>query len=428
MKKRSEIVRFIVYTILFFPLIIIGLEISFLFLNKSNNKFASETIFDSLTGWRNNCDNKNTNPENLNFLICDKNGFIKTPYETKNKLENTYGILLLGNSVAMGEGLYGFNNEKTFASQLEKYLREKEPSIDLVNGAYSGFNTWQEHVEAVRYLNSEPFQNDLPKAELILSFGGIQDFWNFIRLLSTNNDRNSDKYSIANSMMIDRKNIEYINFLTSSSLGNIRSGFFAFINSLKMRSSFLTYIDNFTAYKKVRPGKYEKKQFTINMVSDVDNKNLRQIIKKRFNLDFENYENIKNYAIQSTLRNISSTGNISFKSNYIYVYAPNFFSSLSEDQLNGENYSYVIGIKHLIGDPIFPLKILEREMHLIEKDYRQSLLSAINKNRTITFFDYSLKAKNTNWFLDYSHFTEFAASELASMLSVEILDKLKNSL
>ena len=428
MKKRSEIVRFIVYTILFFPLIIIGLEISFLFLNKSNNKFASETIFDSLTGWRNNCDNKNTNPENLNFLICDKNGFIKTPYETKNKLENTYGILLLGNSVAMGEGLYGFNNEKTFASQLEKYLREKEPSIDLVNGAYSGFNTWQEHVEAVRYLNSEPFQNDLPKAELILSFGGIQDFWNFIRLLSTNNDRNSDKYSIANSMMIDRKNIEYINFLTSSSLGNIRSGFFAFINSLKMRSSFLTYIDNFTAYKKVRPGKYEKKQFTINMVSDVDNKNLRQIIKKRFNLDFEKYVNIKNYAIQSTLRNISSTGNISFKSNYIYVYAPNFFSSLSEDQLNGENYSYVIGIKHLIGDPIFPLKILEREMHLIEKDYRQSLLSAINKNRTITFFDYSLKAKNTNWFLDYSHFTEFAASELASMLSVEILDKLKNSL
>ena len=56
----------------------------------------------------------------------------------------------------MGEGLYGFNNEKTFASQLETNLREKESSIDLVNAAYSGFNTWQEHVEAFRYLNSEP--------------------------------------------------------------------------------------------------------------------------------------------------------------------------------------------------------------------------------------------------------------------------------
>ena len=73
----------------------------------------------------------------------DKNGFIKTPYETKNKLENTYGILLLGNSVAMGEGLYGFDNEKTFASQLEKNLRNENPKIDLVNAAYAGFNTWQ---------------------------------------------------------------------------------------------------------------------------------------------------------------------------------------------------------------------------------------------------------------------------------------------
>ena len=30
-----------------------------------------------------------------------------------------------------------------------------------------------------------------------------------------------------------------------------------------------------------------------------------------------------------------------------------FLSSLSEEQLNGNNYNYVIGIKHLIGDPIF---------------------------------------------------------------------------
>ena len=34
-----------------------------------------------------------------------------------------------GNSVAMGEGLYGFDNEKTFASQLENQLRIKNPKI-----------------------------------------------------------------------------------------------------------------------------------------------------------------------------------------------------------------------------------------------------------------------------------------------------------
>ena len=63
--------------------------------------------------------------------------------------------MLLGNSVAMGEGLYGFDNQKTFASQLEINLK-KNHKIDLVNAAYAGFNTWQEHVETFRYLNSEP--------------------------------------------------------------------------------------------------------------------------------------------------------------------------------------------------------------------------------------------------------------------------------
>ena len=162
MKSRSEIIKIIVYTILFFPVIIFALEITFFLLNKSNNKFASETIYDSLTGWRKNCENNYINSDNLDYLICDKNGFIKTPYTTKDKTKNTYGILLLGNSVAMGEGLYGFNNEKTFASQLETSLRKKDNSIDVVNAAYSGFNTWQEHVEAFRYQNSEPFHDDLP--------------------------------------------------------------------------------------------------------------------------------------------------------------------------------------------------------------------------------------------------------------------------
>ena len=47
-------------------------------------------------------------------------------------LKILYGILLLSKQRAMGEGLYGFNNDKTFASQLEKHLRKKESSIDLV--------------------------------------------------------------------------------------------------------------------------------------------------------------------------------------------------------------------------------------------------------------------------------------------------------
>ena len=126
MNRKRDVIIALLYIILFFPLIFIFLELTSLVFNKSN-KFSPATIYDPLTGWRNNCTNKEVNPENLDFLICDKNGFIKTPYETNKNSKNIYGILLLGNSVAMGEGLHGFNNEKTFASQLEKHLRLEDP-------------------------------------------------------------------------------------------------------------------------------------------------------------------------------------------------------------------------------------------------------------------------------------------------------------
>ena len=424
MRSKSEIIKFIIFTSTFIPIIIFILEISFLFINKSNSKFTNGTKFDSLTGWRENCENKYTNPENYKFLICDRNGFIKTPYENDNKQKDTYGILLLGNSVAMGEGLYGFENKKTFASQLEINLRNLDPKIDLVNAAYSGFNTWQEHVETFRYLNSEPFNDFLPSLDLIVSFGGIQDFWNFMRLLSNKSQKRND-YSFANGMMIDKNNIEYVNFLTNSSLGNIKSGFITFLNSIRKSSNFISYIDHLRSIKKVKPGTYEKKQLTINIERNLKNKNLKEVLEQRLNLELAEYEKIKNYAIQSKIRNISSTANLDLDNKYIYVYAPNYFSSLSKEQLKGQNYKYLIGIRHLVGNPIFPPKILEREMHLIEKDYRETLSKEIEKNKKIIYIDYALEAESSSWFLDYSHFTEFAARKLSSKLAKDIFDILK---
>ena len=139
MRSKKEIIKLIVYTTIFIPIIIFILEITFLIINKSNTKLTNGTKYDSLTGWKENCDNKYSNPENYKILICDRNGFIKTPHEHDSK-KQSYGILLLGNSVAMGEGLYGFDNAKTFASQLEKNLRSFNPKIDLINAAYAGFN------------------------------------------------------------------------------------------------------------------------------------------------------------------------------------------------------------------------------------------------------------------------------------------------
>ena len=64
-------------------------------------------------------------------------------------------------------------------------------------------------------------------------------------------------------------------------------------------------------------------------------------------------------------------------------------------------------------------------MHKIEKDYRETLFKEMIKRKKITYFDYSLKAKHTNWFLDYSHLNEFGANQISSMLADEIL-KIKN--
>ena len=44
------------------------------------------------------------------------------------------------------------------------------------------------------------------------------------------------EYSFANNMMIEKTTIEYINFLTSSTSGNIKSGFSSFVNAIKAKS------------------------------------------------------------------------------------------------------------------------------------------------------------------------------------------------
>ena len=43
MKGRNEIIKFIVYTSIFIPIIIFILEITFLFINKANTKFTNGT-------------------------------------------------------------------------------------------------------------------------------------------------------------------------------------------------------------------------------------------------------------------------------------------------------------------------------------------------------------------------------------------------
>ena len=414
MSKKNKI---FFYILVFFPLIIFTIEISSLFLIRGNNFNKRQTKYDAITGWRKECKNNYSNDQNKKFLICNRHGLIKTPYQSKGK--DIFGILLLGNSVAMGEGLYGYGNNKTFASQLELNLRNKDTSIDLVNAAYSGFNTWQEHSEMIRYLNAEPFFDDLPSLNMVVSFGGIQDFWRFVRLLNTFKNEKKLEYAFANNMMIEKTTIEYINFLSSSTSGNIKSGFSSFINSIKAKSKIMHLLD--VIYKKIfRNTIYDKKTELVIHEENISAKsNIKDIVERSFGINYEKYEIIRDYSINSTIRNLKASSNLlNPEIKYVYVYAPTYFSSLSENSFNNK---YVVGIKHLVGFPKFSLKILESEMRIIEMDYRNELIREIKKIPTINLLDYSGEAKS-HWFFDYSHFTEFAASKISFKLSNQILE------
>ena len=414
MSKKFKVLS---YILIFFPLLIFIIEVSSLFFMRGNNFKRQQTKYDAITGWRKECKNNYSNVQNKEFLICNRHGLIKTPYQSKGK--NIFGILLLGNSVAMGEGLYGYGNNKTFASQLEINLRNQDASIDLVNAAYSGFNSWQEYSEMIRYLNAEPFFDDLPALDMVVSFGGIQDFWRFVRLLNTFNNPKKMEYSFANNMMIEKTTIEYINFLTSSTSGNIKSGFSSFINAIKAKSRVINIFDNI--YKKnFRNTIYNKKTELVIHEENISAKNnIKDIVERSFGINFEKYEIIRDYSINSTIRNLKGSSNmLNPEIDYVYVYAPTYFSSLSENNFTNK---YVVGIKHLVGFPKFSLKILESEMRIIERDYRNELMREIKKIPTIILLDYSGEAKS-HWFFDYSHFTEFAANKISLKLSKQILE------
>ena len=174
-------------------------------------------------------------------------------------------------------------------------------------------------------------------------------------------------------------------------------------------------------YKKYfRNAIYNKKTELVIQEENISaNSNLKDIVERSFGMNYEKYEIIRDYSINSTIRNLKASSNLlNPEINYVYVYAPNYFSALSEI---GFNNKYVVGIKHLVGFPRFSLKIFESEMRILERDYRNKLMREIKKIPTIIFLDYSGEAKS-HWFFDYSHFTEFAASEISLKLSNQILE------
>tara|TARA_Y100001968_G_scaffold227778_1_gene210547 strand:- start:600 stop:1955 length:1356 start_codon:yes stop_codon:yes gene_type:complete len=437
MASIKDFKKIFFYTSFITPLLIIGLEITtrifILFIENSQSNFSSistniksfdkKTSFDMLTGWRHNCNKEFLNKDFPDDVVCNRHGLVKTPFSPMYSKPSTFGVLLLGNSVAMGEGLYSRNNVDTFASQLEYNLREKFDNVDLINAAYSGFNSWQEHAETIRYLNSSFLYQDLPEINLIVSFGGIQDFWGFLKLLvNPEYVSNSElKYRYANGLMINASTISYFDNLKSIYDGNIINAIHGVLISIGDNSNILKL--GKALYRKIlinNSSSSDKSLISIELSErEVFNK-LEPILSNRFSLDYKEYLIIRDYFISSVVRNISANSVLIGNRNYVYVYAPTYFSTLETEKLTLKDKYLVGGIGHLVDSSNYRFEIFETEIKLIEEDYRNALLNKLRSIDSVKLLDYSSKAEGIDWFLDYSHFNQFAASNISKDLTRDI--------
>ncbi len=439
MASIKDFKKIFVYTSLITPLLLIGLEITtrvFILIVENNQvnlpnistnmkSLNKKTSFDMITGWRHNCNQKFLNKDFPDDVVCNRHGLVKTPFSSIDRKPSAFGILLLGNSVAMGEGLYSRNNADTFASQLEYNLRKEYDNIDLINAAYSGFNSWQEHAETTRYLNSSFLYHDLPDINLIVSFGGIQDFWGFLKLL-VNPEYLSDSnlnYRYANGLMIHPSTISYFDNLKSIHDGNIINAINGLFLSIYENSNLFKFGN--VLYKNLLVGNsssLDKSFISLELSESKVFNNLESILSNRFSMDYKEYIMIRDYFVSSVVRNISANSVLIGDRNYLFVYAPTFFSTLSTEKSAFNDKYLVGGIGHLVDSKKYRFEIYEREMKLIEADYRNALLKKLSSIKSVEVLDYSSTAEGTDWFLDYSHLNQFAASTISKKLTEDIAE------
>ena len=69
MSKKNKI-KIIFYILIFFPLLVLTIELSSSFFTGVNDFNRRKTKYDAITGWRKECKNNYSNRHNKEFLIC----------------------------------------------------------------------------------------------------------------------------------------------------------------------------------------------------------------------------------------------------------------------------------------------------------------------------------------------------------------------
>ena len=439
MRNKKDLKKTALYVVFFIPLILVVIEVSLSSINRLRGfdlprSFNYKIKYDPITGWRGFSKGHKQNKKNPNLFLLNKHSLLETPYVSdKSSGQKIHGILITGNSLAAGffPGV-GEKNKNTFYSKFESKLRQTYPSIDVVNTSFSGFNSWQEHVEIARYMNSSPLHNDLPDINLVLSLAGVQDFWTFMGLITDTGNESRKNYKKANGTMISLWTISFTDIFTKAYEGSPFHGFKVFYTSL------FTYIQEKTHthyYIKKLVGadrglieitkgeiknifSNEKKSEEISNNSFEKNEfielNLQEIVNKKLLISFEEYLKIRDYSINSVIRNIRATNALINDIPYVYMYSPTRFNSeISKREELSQNVRY-------------KNNLTMSDFQKLERDFREELLLRISSIKGIKVIDYAGIANYETWFLDNTHLNAYGQKKLAELIyddTIEIIKK-----
>ena len=422
MKNKNFLLKYLVYLFLVFPMLIISVEVILHGYYKINKVIFPRPLggalkYDPITGWRGYISHEpltdKKNPINFN-----KYGFVKF-----SDIDSDRGIIFLGDSVT--QGVLSSGNNYIFSSLLQKKL-EKD-NYKVINLAFSSFNSWMENAELNRYLNFYKGDKNLPSPEVVISLGGIQDFWRFVNNLENRVSNNYSFYKDSYGLMMSDRFIKYSTDIFSVMEGNILNSFEVLFSSIKV--NFLKNSSSAQLLRELKNNLITKKEITLkdrfsNM--EISNKeykkkiNASQLITEinksnNIKISSERYIYLRNLSIDSLVRNLKSNIAILDKNKFVYVYSPSMLSTLPVDPKYRE-------ISLLTPDKsVFDFYTLQ----LIENDYRKNLLNKISSIENLYLLDYSqiINNSHSSYFNDNSHFTD-KGHELVSEKLDEDLRKL----
>jgi len=358
------------------------------------------------------------NSKDKKNIYINKYGLAKTFYESDaTDFNENKGIIITGNSVSLGHpfierGLF----KKTFMNLIEKGIRDKGGLFDIVNLSFYNFNSWEEKVELNRYLNSFYNYKDLPNVDIFASVGGIQDFWGFIDLLHNKTYLERDYYKANGLMTWKQRNKPFENFYQksyNSSMGNILISldilFNSFISFIKENSNTVEIMRR-TRDKKSNELIYENiEKYDFIKISNEESL-LKNIIENKLGITNEEYKYIKDSSIKSTTRNLRAISVVIPRSKVFFVYLPTRITI--KEQINISNR--------------FKYKNLNiKDLHIIEKDYRNSLIINLSQIKNIDIINIGSIGK-FDWFTDESHFSIKGHEKIAEILQPYFLNALNN--